>query len=58
MKNNEWVIENKEDLGIKDLNKLSDEEIKLLINKLISDNLYDIILSTTNFFEEKVRFED
>lgn len=58
LKNNEWVIENKEDLGIKDLNKLSDEEIKLLIDKLISDNLYDIILSTTNFFEEKVRFED
>ena len=58
LKNNEWVIENKEDLGIKNLNKLNEDDIKYLIDKLICDNLYDIILSSPNFFEEKVKFED
>ena len=58
LKNNEWVIENKDDLGIKNLNKLNEDDIKYLIDKLICDNLYDIILSSPNFFEEKVKFED
>ena len=58
LKNNEWVIENKDDLGIKNLNKLNEDDIKQLIDILICDNLYDIILSSPNFFEEKVKFED
>ena len=58
LKNNEWVIENKDDLGIKNLNKLNEDDIKHLIDILICDNLYDIILSSPNFFEEKVKFED
>ena len=58
LKNNEWVIENKDDLGIKNLDKLNEDDIKYLIDKLICDNLYDIILSSLNFFERKVKFED
>ena len=58
LKNNKWVIKNKEDLGITDLENLNENEIKQLVDLLICDNLYDLILSSSNFFEEKVKFVD
>lgn len=58
LKTNEWIIENKEWLGIEDLNNLTEENIKFCVTKLVSENLYDIIVKSPNFFEEKVKFED
>ena len=58
LKNNDWVKENKDFLEIDDLNNLTESNIKQSVDKLIGDNLYEVIISTTNFFEESVKFTD
>jgi len=57
LKKDEWVNENKDFLEIKDIDNLTEDNIKLCVRKLVTENLEDIVLSPDNFFNNKVKFE-
>ena len=58
LKKDEWINQNKDFLGIKDLDNLTEDDIKLSVRKLINDNLEDVVLSPDNFFNNKMTFEE
>ena len=54
----EWVKDNQDTLGIVNLNELTREEVKHIIDVLVRDNLDEMITSADNFFNRKVTLEE
>ena len=59
LKNDKWIIGNKDGfLKIKNINKLTEDEIKDCMNQLVGDGIYDLIKSGENIFTKNIKFND